>query len=294
MPRIVKPWEIIGSLSEKAAKLCGLVKGIPIIAGSGDQAASSLGAGIIKEGQAFDVAGTASVFSVSVENFKPDVKNKTLVYAHSIKDNMWLPMAYISGGGLCIRWFKDNFGGGKSYAELESLAEKTVPGSKNLIFIPHFSGLTCPSFPDMRGCWAGLTINHGTGELYRSILESIAYEYKTYLNKINSLNKDTLIKKVTVIGGGSKSRLFSQIKADILNLPYQSVEVNESAALGSAMTAGFGVGMYDSLDSAVEKADIRPDKIFTPDSEISKSYEPLVALYEKTIKGAKNIFKTNL
>ena len=93
-------------------------------------------------------------------------------------EGLWTPLAYISGGGLCLRWFRNLIG--KSYEELDSLAQQVSVGSEELIFIPHFNGRNYPSDPKVKGSFIGLNWNHSSGMMYRAIMESIAYEYNIY------------------------------------------------------------------------------------------------------------------
>ena len=111
---IRSPYDVVGGLTKAAAEVCGLRAGTPITAGCGDSAASSLGAGITEPGILYDVAGTASIFSACTDFFAPDTENRTVLYAHSVIRDLWIPLAYISGGGLCLRWFRDTFLGASS------------------------------------------------------------------------------------------------------------------------------------------------------------------------------------
>ena len=101
------PWEIIGNLTSSAARDCGLVEGIPIAAGCGDQAAGTFGAGLVEPGRVLDGAGTASVFTICTDRYVPDVEHKALFTAHLVVPGLWYALAYINGGGLNLRWFRD-------------------------------------------------------------------------------------------------------------------------------------------------------------------------------------------
>lgn len=252
MPEIVESYKVVGGISAENASKCGLKEGTPVIAGCGDTAATSLGAGITKKGLVFDVAGTASVFSCCVDEFSPDVKNKTLMYARSIIPGLWNPMAYINGGGMCLKWFRDDVLSGEkesglTYKELDALASGVRPGSESLVFVPHFSGRVCPNNPNVRGSWVGLNWVHTKAHMYRSIMEGIAYEYRIYLKIIKSLVKDVQFSKVLCIGGGAKGRLFNSIKADVLGIPYTTLNRSDTATLGAAVLAGYGTGVYNDL-----------------------------------------------
>ena len=114
LPRIVAPWEIIGKVTPAVARECGLRAGTPIAAGAGDQTSCMLGAAMVEPGLIFDVAGTASVFAVCVDRFVPDLTYKTVFTARLVPSDQWYALAYVNGGGLNLRWFRDEWaeGGG--------------------------------------------------------------------------------------------------------------------------------------------------------------------------------------
>ena len=160
LPRIVVPWQVMGGLTQSMATLCGLPSGTPVVAGCGDSAATSLGAGITRPGQLFDVAGTASIFSCCVDRYAPDVTNKTLLYARSGAGPLE-PMAY-QRGGMCLKWFRTT-SPEQDYRQRSEASERE-PGSGDLIFLPISAGVA-PNDPYVRGTWIGLTWSHTRGTL---------------------------------------------------------------------------------------------------------------------------------
>jgi len=293
LPRIVAPYDIVGKLTPEAADCAGLVPGIPVAAGAGDQAATSLGAGIVEPGQVFDVAGTASVFSACVDRRVVDTEHRTFLCARSVIRDLWVPIAYINGGGLCLKWFRDEMAlgtaalreaspassGGSVYALLDERAAKVSPGSDGLVFLPHFGGRVTPSDPNVRGAWVGLTWGHGLGHLYRAILEGIAYEYRCYADILAELLPDLELKEARVIGGGAKSPVWNQIKADVLGIPYVQLDRSEVAVWGSALIAGRAVGIFEDLVAAA-KAFTHPVNRVQPNEDVHKCYEPYVRVYK--------------
>ena len=288
LPRIVKPWEIIGQLTAEAAEGCGLLAGTPIAAGCGDQAAGMLGAAMVETGMVFDVAGTASVFSICVDRYTPDLEHKTLFTARLVPEDLWYALAYINGGGLNLRWFRDQLAeeekakaereGENAYAMLDAAAASVPPGSDSLLFLPHLGGRVTPSDPDLRGLWLGFTWSHRKEHLYRSLLEGVAYEYAYYLDIEKSLLPGLEFKEARVIGGGSKSDLWNQIKADVLGIPYVRLNRQEYAVLGSAIVAGYAVGIFDDL-KATAKGFVEPISRTEPRPKHHAHYRPLVDLY---------------
>ncbi|GAH11151.1 unnamed protein product, partial [marine sediment metagenome] len=250
-------------LSKEVANQCGLIEGIPIAAGAGDTTTSYLGAGIVKPGIIFDVAGTASVLASCTNEFSPDLKYKTVMCSRSVIQNLWNPIAFINGGGLCLRWFRDEIAhqekkkakvkGQDFYEFLDKLASEVSPGSDKLLFVPHLGGRVLPVQPNLRGSWVGFSWGQSKNHFYRSILEGIAYEYYYYLKIMKNLYPDVEFREVRALGGGSKSKLWNQIKADTLNIPYTIVTQQEPAILGSAIIGGYAVGLFDDLAKTSQK-----------------------------------------
>ncbi len=299
LPRIVKPWEIIGKLSKEAAEQTLLNSGVPIVAGCGDTAATMLGAAFVKAGMVFDVAGTASVFAVCLDKFVPDVENKTLFTGRLVPEDLWYSLAYINGGGLNLRWFRDeiikknNLGNNAikdPYIFLNEIASKVKAGSEKLFFIPHLGGSVCPNIPYLKGSWIGLTWRHQIGHLYRSLLEAVAFEYATYMDIEKKLVPELKFKKARVIGGGAKSKIWNKIKSDILGIPYEKLNREEFGVLGSSIIAGYATGVFEDLKNTAERFNKVKYKI-EPDKILHEFYQQYVNYYRFLLDNTKNIFK---
>ena len=293
MPRIVSPTDIVGKITKEFAQQTGLCEGMPVVAGSGDQAATALGAGIIKDGMVYDVAGTAQVFSFFVGDYKPDVEYGAFLQMRSIIDGSWQPLGYINGGGLCLRWFRNELAGrdGKiSYDDLSEEAKDLAPGCNGLVFIPHFGGRVLPNDPYVRGSWVGLNFTHKREHLYRAVMEGLAYEYRYYQQVAQTLYPDVPLEVVYAIGGGAKSKLFSTIKADMLGIPYAKLAASDSALIGSAVVAGYGAGLFDSLEEPVIKA-TRIEETIEPDMKRHAMYAPTFEIYKNVIELLHPVYK---
>jgi xylulokinase len=264
LPRIIQATSIAGHLCGVSAEACGLARGIPLIAGSGDQVASCLGAGLVEAGQLTDVAGTFSVLATCLDRFLADTRHGMFhPLAGPVSDSQWYPMMYISGGGLTHRWFCEQFcdddrGSAKNkvvslYQSLDKKAFDLPPGCEGLLFIPHLVGRACPSDPLLRGMWAGFTWTHKKEHFYRAILESIAYDYSQALNVVKEYFPDVSFSEVRVIGGGASSDLWNQIKADVLGVPYVKLRIRDTAPLGCALMAGHAVGLFPDIGKAARE-----------------------------------------
>jgi xylulokinase len=299
LPRIVAPWTVIGELTARAAEECGLPKGTPIAAGAGDQAAGALGAGIVDAGMVFDSAGTAAVLAACVDRFMPDVANRTLVISRSVLPDLWMPLSYVAGGGLCLRWFRDAFGAVEraqevagrpsAYAVLDSEAADIRPGSDRLWFVPHLGGRTLPSLPAVRGTWLGFTWSHTRAHFFRAILESVAYEYQTYLEIQRQLLPTVQFTEACVIGGGARSNVWNQIKADVLGIPYIRLDRSEVACWGAAMIAGHSVGLIGDL-AVTAREHARRGKTVAPIPQNHAFYQQMSARYALLLHSLEPMF----
>lgn len=297
LPKIVEPWRVIGSISTRASRECGLKSGTAIVAGAGDQAACFLGAGIVEPGLVVDVAGTASVLACCVADYRPDLTHKVLFSAKAVVQGLWYPHTFIRGGGLCLRWFRDNILRTNNsqtddiYKKLDEESKDLPAGSDSLFFVPHLGGRQSPYHNETRGTWAGLSWGHDRRHLYKSILESIAYEYSYFLRIERSLFPEVNFKEIRVFGGGAKSDVFNQIKANVLGIPYVQITRDEVGELGSAIIAGYAIGIFKDIAETAHsfittKSRIEPDmKIHERYSEFAQLYaeltERVAPMYEK-------------
>ena len=265
LPRIVAAETKIGGLAADTASACGLTAGTPVLAGCGDTAASFLSCGATREGICVDVAGTASVLAFTTTAMKPDFEHRTLACGQSATPGLWHPYAYINGGGMNMEWFRKDLTGAASFDELERLAEVLPAREDDPLFIPHLGGRVNPSQPALRGAWLGLAWSHGRAHLYRAVLEAVALEYGVYLDILRKLYPGFLSAEVRVTGGGGRSALWNRIKADTLGLPVAPVARTEGAPLGAALLAGFGSGLFASLDQAA-KSWVLPGEAVLPET----------------------------
>jgi xylulokinase len=289
LPEIVEPWKVIGEVTPEAAAEFGIVPGIPIAAGAGDTAANALGAGIVEPGMVFDVAGTAAVLASCTDAFAADTKHRALLTMRSVIPGLWNPLAYIGGGGLALRWFRDQFyntSRGKPlpsennlYSEMIAMAASIPAGSDGLFFSPHLGGRICPASPEMRGAWIGASWSHTQAHFFRALLESVAFEYAYYLRILRELLPAQRLVQARAVGGGARSQVWNQIKTDVLGIPWQSLKGNEFGTWGAAMIAGKAAGVINDLAEHARQTAFTEGPACQPNPENHKLYEPLVAKY---------------
>jgi xylulokinase len=207
-----------------------------------------------------------------------------LVYAaRSVVEDVWYAMSYINGGGMNLEWFKKVFAPDRSFDQLNADIGAIDPGSEGLLFVPHHEGRAYPSEPGMRGQWAGFNREHGLAHFYRSVLEATAYEYALYRESIAQRSGDALDLHVRGVGGGARSPVWNQIKADVLGCPYSTINREDIALLGQALLGAMAVGHIDDLQDALTRV-ISVEETFEPDGERHDRYAACVAAYREMLE----------
>jgi xylulokinase len=278
LPRIVGPLDVVGEVTAEAAERTGLPAETPVAAGAGDQAAASLGAAVVDPGQAFDSAGTASVFAMCVGSFSPDLRLKTLLASHSVVDGVFIALAFINGGGLALRWFRDKLapelaGEPDAYALLDGWADEIEPGAGGLVWYPHVQGGVLPPNPHARGAWVGVTSAHSRGHLFRAILEGIAFEYAHW-----AALAPVHLGEARAFGGGARSALWNRIKADVLGIDWVPMVRQECGVLGDALIAAAATGHIDDVAATARQWQETAEPV-RPDPERQRAYARLAEAY---------------
>lgn len=293
LPRIVKPWDIIGFLSPDEAERTGLRAGTPIAAGAGDTMQSALASGLLEPGLATDVAGTASIFAVAVSEPDPRITAYPgMMYASGTLEDSYFYWSMIRAGGLSLRWFRDSVanraGDPVFYSEMDALAADVPPGARGLLFYPYLQGAG-PDMPGACGAFAGLFGASDRAAMWRSILEAIAFEYAQMIQ----IYRECGIPLKEIIGteGGSKSPLWTQIKADILRGAYNIPSRSEGGLMADAAVAAYAVGDIDDIkETMTEWISFRGR--FEPDPKNVAIYEKIFAERQRLLSGPmKEIFK---
>lgn len=266
LPRIVAPTDRVGTLSPVAARDCGLLAGTPVAAGLGDTAAGALGAGLVQAGQVLDTAGTASVLSIGTPGFRPDSTGTLLAMRGAIA-GQWISLSYLAGGDL-LSWLPGVLGA-SSLEVLMKEAASAPPG--RALFVPHLGGRILPADASVQGGWVGLDLSHRRGDLVRSLLEAVAYEYAAFLERALELFPGLHPTEVRVIGGGSHNRFWNEVKASVLGLAYARLRRENFSCWGAALVAAKAVGAVDDLAGAARRASEESEKT-APDLGLREVY----------------------
>jgi xylulokinase len=232
--------------------------------------------------------GTAEVVEIALG--EPAI-NETLyegnisVYAHPAP-GLYLAMTLNHSGGLLLRWFRDTFcaeekaraqGSGQDAYDL--ILADTPQTPSDLLILPHFAGSGTPTFDTAsKGAILGMTFATTKADIARAILEGLTHELRVNLDLLRA--GGVVIDELRAIGGGARSPLWVQLKADITGIPVAVPRVTEAACWGAAILAGVGAGGFASAAEAAE-ATVRLDRYVYPDSERRAIYEQRHALYRE-------------
>jgi xylulokinase len=275
--RVAPSGQKIGTIRETAAREWGLPSRCLLVSGTNDQYAGALGAGNCRPGILSETTGTCLAGVTLVERLPQPMPAGLFGGCFPIPGLSFV-MAYSKTAGLVLNWFRDHFGGGLSLQELDAEACAVPPGSRGLTMIPHFDGAVSPRpDPAVRGVFAGLTLRHGRADLYRSILEALAFSLRENIEFMRA--QGIVPASVRSIGGGAKSTLWLQIKADVTGLSIEQPEVTESAVLGAAMLAAVGCGSFGGLAEASERL-YRKRAAFQPDLSRQGAYDAAYGRYQ--------------
>ncbi len=254
LPELVESGYLIGPLTERATEETGLPSHVILYAGAGDAQLSGLGAGVMQHGRGFIDLGTAICGSIVSDRYEIDNAFRTL--HHAVPGRYCLETT-VRGGMLTLWWLIDRLLGSstrnKTMRDLESQARQVLPGSEGLVTVPYWNGVMNPYWDDgARGAFIGLTPRHRPAHLYRSILEGLALEQRLHLEGVSkSLGK--LDQHLVLIGGGSRSDLWCQIFADVLDRPLYRTRNPDATSTGAAILGAVAHGYYPSFERAVEQ-----------------------------------------
>ena len=285
--RLLESCEVVGTLKKSVAGELGLLEGIPVIAGGGDQTANGVGTGIIEERVMGASIGTSAVvFGCSRKPFYDRKQRAIQSLCHSVPD-LWSYLGLSLTAGASLKWVRDVFFAGKKqawksagknvYVEITRIAAQARPGCRGLMFLPWFNGDSAPNNdPYARACFFGMSLDHGMAELTRSVLEGVVYSLRETVEVCREDGRE--IGTIRVSGGGAKSSLWRQIQADILKASVVTMKITEGPAAGAAILAAVGSGYFKDVKEGC-RALLKTDTVTEPIREHEKIYEEYFQIY---------------
>lgn len=281
-PPIYQPWQSVGDLTSQAAEALGLKAGIPVAAGCTDAAAVTLGLHHTEPGRLFEMSGQSSGIGLILDQ---PVKHELLNLSKGAFPDRWTQKGSMSSSGGSLRWFRDQFEGRQGepvYEEYDRLAQQSPPGARGVVFMPYLAGERAPLWDsDACGILFGLRTITGKQDILRAIMEGTAFGLRTIKDVFDPSYLDSAYLYGT--GGGYRSRLWSQIKADVLGMPIQVLRVDcDAACIGDVYLAMRCSG--------------RPDRELPWRRTVETVYEPNPAvrsLYEEEYQIFRALYQNN-
>jgi xylulokinase len=278
LPQLLWPSQIAGYVTEAASALAGLPAGIPVATGTIDAWSEALSVGVSEPGDLMLMYGT-TMFLVEVQRevlIHPSLWSTVGVFAgtHTLAAGM-------ATSGALTAWFRQ-ITGNPPYEDLLAEAQQVAPGSDGLVVLPYFAGERTPLFdPQARGIVCGLTLRHGRGHIYRALLEATAYGIRHILEVMREAGGD--IKRLVVVGGGTKGGIWTQIVSDVIGLSQDIPEKTIGASYGDAFLAALAAGLVqqDASWNPIT-ARVQPDNVTR--ARYNELYEIYRQLYPATIK----------
>ncbi len=282
LPPLVKSTDKVGFLTLSAAKELGLPQSTIVFGGCDDTQSASLGSTAVNEHEVHIYLGTSAWVAASTHKI-PDFKNGA-VTLQSADPTKQIIVGITESAGANINWLISQFfqheqgtfdsESSEVYAIIDREILSTPPGAENLIFTPWFLGERCPvSTTTTRGTLFNLGFEHTRGHIARAMYEGIGFNIKWILQ---NYAKDYGIQpdKIKIIGGGSKSSVWMQILADIIQIPIETMtHPNCAGAIGTAMIALIGLGHFSQFKEIIHLKSLSSDQTYLPNPTTASCYD---------------------
>ena len=295
LPCIYESCEITGSITAEFAAQSGLPAGIPVVGGAGDNAAAAVGTGVVKEGKAFTTLGTSGVIFAHTDRVLIDPQGRVHTFCAAVP-NAWTVMSCTLSAGGSLQWFRNRFCqaeietagemGIDPYLLMDMQAEKSPIGANQLLFLPYLMGERSPLLDsNARGVFFGLSAIHQKRDMLRAVMEGVTFSQRACLDVLRSMGIgfDTML----ACGGGGSSQFWRQMLADVYNCPVSTVVSREGGALGAAILAGVGVGIYESVQAACNTM-IKMNEPQMPNIAAGEEYKKYYQIYQSLYPSLKD------
>lgn len=296
LPGVTQAGTVTGTVSAEMAEQLGLQPGTKIVIGAHDQCANGVGAGVDRAGKALYGLGTFICIMPTYDRIPPTgpMLDLGLNVEHHALPGLYVSFYYNLTGGALLKWFRDTFAPLEHAAAraagrdvYDDLLAEMPPDPTGLLVLPHFAPTGPPHYdPDPFGIIAGLTLETSRGAFIKGLLEGVTYHFRDGIERMAAAG--IAIDEFRVTGGGARSDAWLQIKADIIGRPLARPKVTEAGALGAAILAGVGAGLYASPQEA-SRALVQVDRVFEPDSRRHAIYNERFAMYPRLYPFARQV-----
>ena len=287
LPPVLESCQIAGRINRQVSERTGLREGTPVVAGSGDNMASAVGTGVVKAGVAFTTIGTSGVVYAQSDNPRIDSRGRVHTFCSAVSGEYAL-MGCTLSAGQSLKWFKNEFCAEESawaqnnglgiYKVLDEIAEKVPVGAGGVIFLPYLMGERSPVLDEeSRGVFFGISAVHTKAHLLRSVMEGVAFSQRACFEIL--CENGIAPKEMLICGGGGTSHLWRQMLADNYCMPVRTLKNNQGGAIGAAIMAAVGTGIFETLEDACGTFLEYGEQQY-PDAVAAAKYEKIYSIYD--------------
>lgn len=300
LPEVLESGEVVGQILPQAAADVGLPENVTVCTGALDQAAGAIGAGNVKEGMFSETIGAALAICAPVSRPVFDPNRRMPLHYFAVPDTYMIHT--FTNGGMTLRWFRDKFcpiemeaqklGLDDAYNMISKQVAQIPAGSDGLLMLPHLAGSNAPDVnAKAKGVWFGFTLQHTRAHFMRAVMESLGYIVRRNIDSLADMGIQ--VKEIRSLGGGSKSKVWNQIKSDINQIPLETVDSVEAASLGAAILAGKAVGVFEDIQDAVSNM-VQVKERTQPNPERKAVYDEGYDMYRKLFDDLNQCFARSL
>jgi xylulokinase len=287
LPRLCDSTDVVGEVTSSIAPETGLRQGTPVVIGGGDGSCAGVGAGVIREGLAYNVIGTSSWIALATTEPILDPEMRTFNWAHLVP-GMFSPCGTMQAAGGSFQFARDLLArdeqvvaerlGISTYELMNRELLESPPGARGLVFLPYLLGERSPRWnPQARGAFLGLTNRHGQPDLLRAVVEGITLNLRIILEAF--VQQGAVIESLRAIGGGARSPVWNQIMADCFGIPVQRLALQEEAtSMGAGVAGGVGLGIWKDFTKVDEMVQIAEES--RPRTELRALYDDLYGIFD--------------
>ena len=282
LPTLHESFEVVGEIKESVSEELGFPCDANVVAGAGDNAAAAVGCGVVS-GSCNISLGTSGTVFIAGDSFFADDNDSLHSFAHA--DGGYHLMGCMLSAASCLKWWMDEVIKSEDYSGEQEGIEGL--GDNPVIFLPYLMGERSPhNDPDVRGMFYGLSMRTGRREMLQAVLEGVAFGIRDSYEACKALGMKP--GRITICGGGAKSPLWKRIMANVLNADIISLENDEGPALGGAVLAMVGCGVFDSVKEASTNIAKAKD-VTRPEPDIADKYETKYQIFRSLYPAIKDI-----
>ena len=299
LPPLHDSTDVVGTLNNEEMIAFGLPQGIPVAIGGADTPCATLAAGVTRDGDVCESVGTTDVLTVCVDR---PLFDKGFINRCHVVPGTWIYQGAMSFTGAANEWFLTQFypeffsqasDMGHAFKMANEDASSAVPGCNGTVFLPYMRGERSPVWdPYARGVFFGLSPQTTRSEMNRAVLEGCGYGLRQ-LAAISENITGNKIEKFSSIGGGAKSAVWAQIKADITGRTIEVLDMHDMAPVGAGLLAGVGAGVFKDVYEAADRVEKKVYRVFEPDHSHDAVYARRFETYLKLYPALKDTFRSS-